>query len=1016
MRKELYCIGVDVGGTNTDAALLRNGKVLASAKSTTTEDITSGIINSINKILQDVDIKNCHIHHITFGTTHLLNALLLRKLDKVMAIRLGAPASDGTPPFCGWPHIENSITEHVYHSSVMSGGGFEYSGKEITKIDNHHLETLAQNALDKGINAVAICGIFSPIKPEQENQAAEIMSRANNKLNISLSHRIGGLSILERENANILNASLHTQFQKLCDSFTNIAQHLKLPHSPRIFLAKNDGTVQELFVGNTTEGLPILSLNAAISNSMQGASLLCSEINDAIVIDVGGTSTDLGVILNNRVLDYNNDYHIEGVKVKLPSLLVQSIALGGGTLINTNGNQVSLHTESVGSQLETKAMVFGGEQLTVTDIAVALNPSVTIGDASNLNKLDKNTLDKANHLIHDRLVSAVKKLLGSLRVKPKTLIMVGGGAILFDHSLLKEMFNGLVDVIHLPQHYSSVNAIGSALAKMTGQHVELFLNKDKETKDLVISEAKIKAIKNLVAQGADSLTAKIHSIKEIPIPYLPNNPTQLIITATGTVAQRQRIPLIESEESSSHNHRLDQLLPNNIAPIKIGVDDTEYQLLSKSQHYTLPALSPRAPIKNPDIKTELTVQQVDDIALGAAYLGSGGGGDPSWTALMTKNTIQKGHKVHLVDVNQIKDDAVVALVGYIGSPAIAAEKSCGATEVKNAILNMEAHLGRKLDAVIPVEAGGGNALSPFSAAAELGLPVIDGDFMGRAFPGAHYLTSVIFGDTIKDKNVLHNIVFSMSTGSESAVFKSDFVKTQSATAYQHATEMGGAAICVYSPMSGEQVKRLCIQGTLSTAGKIGRAIRLAQEAGTDILTGLNECLATTNYGKAECLFTGEIIECPDHDIVNSQNKGSILLENTLGERIEVGFCNEFLIAKTVKKVFGQKDYDVRVPDILTLVDQYTMQPIFAQDVRFGQQVTLISIRGPELLYSEQAAFLFGEKAFDTESLLKHQKKMGPALAKINSPVSALQNTDAATDCGLLDTRGTIVQEKIRNIF
>lgn len=977
MNKNHYHIGLDVGGTNTDAALLEGDRVLNSVKVQTSNDVTNGVLEAISLLLKGFDVENNRIHHISLGTTHLLNAMLTRKLVKVVVVRLGAPASTAIPPAAGWPRDDNGLFKHFIHESVVAKGGYEYNGKEISPLDERELIAIALKASQDGVSSIAITGIFSPINPKQELQAEAVLKKANKNLYVSLSHRIGGLTLLERENANILNACLFGEYLALRHRLVNLGSSLNLGYSPRVFLSCNDGTLDELLGDKSIDkSLPVLSLNSGVANSMYGAQLLAPECLDAIVVDIGGTSTDIGAIKDGKVMEFNRHYLVEGVQVNLRSAFVTSISLGGGTKVVFDNNEVKILSESVKSALKKEALVFGGQTCTLTDVAVA-NKQLELGDAKYLAHYSNELWAQASDAMHQKLLFAINEFQSQLRHKPKTIIFVGGGGKLIDHT----KFPGYE--IILPKHYNAANAVGAGLAKITAHAEIFFCNTSSGAYEKAKKEIYILAKEKIIDQGADPNTVTELFIEKLPMTYLQNAPTLLKIILAARISMTAQSTLKESVEYRTRLLSDSPILPKRLTVSATQAPNTPMRSnIVSDNDIKKDCLSSEVPgvcdIDSSKFRA-LTLADVHDLKDGAALLGSGGGGDPYWCYLMIQQLADEEHKIHLIDPRDLPDNAWVGSVIYGGSPAIAAEKLFSENEVIAAIEQMQRYYGRKMDALIHVEGGGANAMSALCAAAKMGIPVVDGDFMGRAFPGIQHTTIVACGDQAKDRRLLSNALFSISCGTKSYMIRSNFIETKGADIHSHITDMAGSLVIVPEPMTGEQVKRLCFHNTLSVAQKIGSALRLAKEGSASFIDVLNKALLDTAYGQAKSIITGKIIYCPDYETNDdSKNEGSVLIEASNGHYVELGYRNEFLIAKSVKRTFGQKAHDIRVPDILSLLDATTMGPVFAHEVRFGQQVTLISIKAPELMYSKSAQSVFGAEQFDTDELLKHA---------VRSPVS-----------------------------
>ena len=200
----MYRIGVDVGGTNTDAVIMLGDKILSGIKSPTTEDVMTGVVNAVQGALSEANADKTNVNAVMIGTTHFTNAVVERKhLSQTAAVRLCLPAAQCLPPMVDWP---NDIRDTVGNHYWMAKGGYEFDGREISALDMSELEAIASEIDAKGIDTIAITSVFSPVSDEMERKAMEAMAAKLPSANFTLSSEIGRLGILARENAAIMIA------------------------------------------------------------------------------------------------------------------------------------------------------------------------------------------------------------------------------------------------------------------------------------------------------------------------------------------------------------------------------------------------------------------------------------------------------------------------------------------------------------------------------------------------------------------------------------------------------------------------------------------------------------------------------------------------------------------------------------------------------------------------------------------------------------------------------------------
>jgi N-methylhydantoinase A/oxoprolinase/acetone carboxylase beta subunit len=362
-------LGVDVGGTNTDAVVLdAEDRLLAKAKVPTTPDVTSGIESAIAGVVEEVD--RGRITHAMFGTTHATNAVLERRgLRRVGVLRLGGPATQAIRPLFGWPA---DLREAVSAGERIVHGGIEFDGRELSPLDTEAIARFAGEVADRA-DAIAIASVFAPVSDEHERAAEEIVRKELGDLPISLSSQIGSLGLLERENATVLNASLIDVARGVTGAIAGALDRNGL--RPVTFFAQNDGTLMDL---EFAIRFPVLTIGSGPANSIRGAAYLTGR-TDAIVVDVGGTSTDVGVLVRGFPRESSFGVEIGGIRTnfRMPDLV--TIALGGGTIVSED----VLGPESVGYRILEEALVFGGSTPTLTDAGVSAG-RFALGDPSAL--------------------------------------------------------------------------------------------------------------------------------------------------------------------------------------------------------------------------------------------------------------------------------------------------------------------------------------------------------------------------------------------------------------------------------------------------------------------------------------------------------------------------------------------------------------------------------------------------------------------------------------------------------
>lgn len=503
-------IGIDVGGTNTDAVLLESREVAASVKTTTTEDVTSGIVRALSGLLEKSPGAR-GVDAVMIGTTHFTNAVVERKhLSRVAAIRIGLPASASLPPFVDWP---KDLRDLVRGEVFAIEGGHEVDGRPIVPLDERTMREAARRIRESGIPSVAVASVFSPLKPDCEERAREILWEECPGVDVTLSKDVGRIGLLGRENATLLNAAIIDLARRTTRAFVESLSRSGI-EAP-LYLTQNDGTVVRAEIA---EKFPVFSFASGPTNSMRGAAFL-SGLDDALVVDVGGTTSDVGCLKSGFPREANNVVEVGGVRTlfRMPDLL--SIGLGGGSLVEEN----RVGPRSVGYRLTEKALVFGGDTLTATDVAVALG-LIDLGHRDRV-RLDRATLENARATIASMLEEAVDRM--KTDAAPEPLIAVGGGAF-----LVPERMAGISEVVHV-RHQGVANAVGAAIAQVSGEVDRVWSGVGREE---AIAHATALAREKAVAGGASRESLRVVEVEDLPLAYLPGNALRVRVRVVGEAA------------------------------------------------------------------------------------------------------------------------------------------------------------------------------------------------------------------------------------------------------------------------------------------------------------------------------------------------------------------------------------------------------------------------------------------------------------------------------------------------
>jgi N-methylhydantoinase A/oxoprolinase/acetone carboxylase beta subunit len=506
-------IGIDVGGTNTDAVLIDGTAILACAKVLTTPDTIGGIRAALASIMADPACSE--VEAVMIGTTHFINAVAERRdLTKVAAIRICLPACASIEPFYDWPDDLRRLVEGGYY---LIGGGHELDGRPIAPFDRAALIAAAERIRVSGVQAVGITSVFSPIDPSLELEAEGILAELCPGVEVTLSHRLGRIGLLERENVTLLNAALLPLARRTVAAF--VAALAESGLDAPVFLTQNDGTVTH---ADTAARFPVMSFASGATNSIRGAAVL-SGLHDAIVIDVGGTTSDVGVLRNGFPRESHAIAEVGGVRTmfRLPDLV--SLAIGGGSRVSLD--PLAIGPDSVAYQLLSRARVFGGSDLTCTDLGVATGRA-SLGNGRRVADLPRAGVDGALAAIGEMFEEAVEQLKTDPNDVP--VVAVGGGSFLIPGEM-----RGVCRIVHVP--YGNVaNAIGAASAQIAGEVDRIF---QACGRDEALAQARRFAEAECVAAGADPTTVEVVEIEDIPLAYLPGDALRVRVRVVGDLVR-----------------------------------------------------------------------------------------------------------------------------------------------------------------------------------------------------------------------------------------------------------------------------------------------------------------------------------------------------------------------------------------------------------------------------------------------------------------------------------------------
>ncbi len=509
-----YRIGIDVGGTTVDFAIVNNNNELIDTyKILITKELNQCVTEGLQYFITKKLIKPQDCQSIHIGTTLAVNSLLeLKCLYRVGVLRLTGHQPDLVPA-SNFPDIHKNIILSGYKTI---SGGREFDNKAITPLQESEAISAVNQLISEGAESLAVIGTFSPLYPDEEKNVREIITSKIAMacdFPITLSHQLGGLDFIERENSTIINAALKKVMKK---SFIELKSTLKEMnfHCP-ILITQNNGT---LFSLEEAIEFPVKTISSGPTNSLVGACKL-AQLKNAIVVDIGGTSTDIGIVENCFPRYSSLGSMISGIPFNFLAPDIHALALGGGSVIHEKSGQFTIGSKSIGARIFSDSKSFLGEYLTLFDIGnVLLNIQHPKGV---IPAIDLTVAEKIMQAYLSKILAVINEITDHEKLP---IILVGGGSQNIPENLLGKNFIR-------PKHYQVANAYGAALGEISGT-IDTIVNLN-EHNDLIILNIENEAIKTAIAQGADPTEVRIIEKCLLPFYYMPNKMTRVIITAAG---------------------------------------------------------------------------------------------------------------------------------------------------------------------------------------------------------------------------------------------------------------------------------------------------------------------------------------------------------------------------------------------------------------------------------------------------------------------------------------------------
>lgn len=501
-------LAITAGDTNLDAVALDAGdRIVARVKVPRGRDAETGLHAAVGRIARDGGVPAARISRAMLGSGAPLEAVSARRdLCRTAVVRIGGPLTTAVPPLSTWPA---DLRDAVSAGEAIIGGGARFDGHAGGPLDTDGLAAFLAGIAGEA-QAVAVASVFSPVAPEHELAAADVARRElGAAIPISLSHEIGSLGLLDRENATVLNAALVGVAAQLAATLRRTLERHRI--DAELFFGQNDGTVMTL---ERALGFPVLMIGSGPASAMRGAAWL-SGVTAGVVVDVGGARADVGILVNGFPREAPAPIRVAGVRTGCRTPDVISLPFGGGTVIARG-------TARPGSDLGDQALVFGGETATLIDAAVAAGRVVTGSRALTLRQ--RRTLAGALAPVDAQLADAVDRIKGAPH--DVALVAVGGASGLVPTDLPG------VDEVIVPGDGDVAGAVGLAIAPAGGQAERIFRNRPGD-RDHAIAAAREEALARAIRAGADPDRVAVVAVDEVPLAYMHDPAIRIRVKAAG---------------------------------------------------------------------------------------------------------------------------------------------------------------------------------------------------------------------------------------------------------------------------------------------------------------------------------------------------------------------------------------------------------------------------------------------------------------------------------------------------
>jgi DUF917 family protein len=660
---------------------------------------------------------------------------------------------------------------------------------------------------------------------------------------------------------------------------------------------------------------------------------------------------------------------------------VKSIGLGGGSLVRRVGSNIQVGPESVGYKLPEEALVFGGTVPTATDYMVASSTNIVIGEPQNVRgKIPEKDLQD----FRDEIKNMLEHIIDTMKTSQEDLpvLLVGGGAILAPDTL-----KGASRVIK-PEWSGVANAIGAAMARVSAV-IDTIKSTEKQTKKEILAEISKQVKQKTIDAGALPNSVQIVEVEDLPLQYVADK-TRFIVRAVGDFDFSRSDDFTDLDVTKGNESQQTGSKGSHDIPAASAGDGrfAEDEAISEADFTTY-----RPKIMN----REWWVSETDLnwITIGCYILGTGGGGSPYSTMLRLRGMLRSGATARIVSPDDLKDNDRIGCGGGAGSPTVGIEK-LSADEMMDAQNHLyDLFKGGRATHIIPLEIGGSNGLQGLvlGSSANMDVPCVDGDWMGRAYPTKWQTTPVVFGE--------RKIIFApvaMADGNGNTVYMGNATSDLKVEQVLRAalSQMGSAVGTADAPVTGAETKRWAVEHTISLSWRIGREVARARKENRidSVAESIIDAVGGASAGRV--LFKGKVVGV-ERKLYLGHVYGEVIIEGTdavYTGKIKIPFKNENIAAIRIpdggdSETGKERNEDVLgiVPDLVSVIDAQNGEAIGTPEYRYGLLVQVLGFTASERWTSPKGIEIGGPKAFGFDHL--EYKPLG----KFVKPTSVIDEYD-----------------------